>query len=225
MKHKLYLVSTPIGNKDDITLRALKILQSSDVIVCEELKPARRLLAGYDIQKELIPLNEHNENESARDVINLIQAGKQVALISDCGAPLFSDPGHLLVDLCIRNKIQVVPLPGGNSLIPALISSGFDIEKFYYYGWLSPNKTLRRKELKQLTGLKELLVILDTPYRLEQLISDVALVFGKQKSIAVGYKLTMEEEQILRGTAESVLKEIQANSLKGEFVLLINNRN
>lgn len=225
MKHKLYLVSTPIGNPDDITLRAIKILQSSDVIACEEIKPARRLLSNYDIQKELIPLNEHNENESAKDVVRLIQTGKKVSLISDGGAPLFSDPGHFLVDLCIQNNIQIVPVPGANSIIPALTASGLDIEKFYYYGWLSPNKTQRRKELKQLTNLKELIVILDTPYRLTQLVNDVSLIFGKEQKIVVCYKLTMDEELILRGSASQVLNEIQTKKLKGEFVLLIENRN
>lgn len=224
MNHKLYLVSTPIGNPEDITLRALKILRDADIVACEEFKPARRLLAGYDLQKELIPLNEHNENESAKEVLKLIQDGKKVALISDGGAPLFSDPGHYLVDLCIQNKIQVVPIVGANSLIPALTGSGLDIEKFYYYGWLSPNKEQRRKELNKLKNLKELIVILDTPYRLIKLLSDVEKIFGKKQHIVVAYKLTMGEEQFFRGEISSILSEIKKNELKGEFVLLVENR-
>lgn len=224
MNHKLYLVSTPIGNPEDITLRALKILRDADIVVCEELKPARRLLAGYNLQKELIPLNEHNERESAKEVLKLIQNGKNVALISDGGTPLFSDPGHYLVELCIQNNIQIVPVVGANSLIPALTGSGLDIEKFYYYGWLSPNKELRRKELIKLKNLKELIVILDTPYRLIKLLSDVEMIFGKKQLVVVAYKLTMGEEKFFRGEISSVLSQIKQNELKGEFVLLIENR-
>jgi len=224
MNHKLYLVSTPIGNPDDITLRALNILKSADVIACEELKPARRLLAGYDLQKELIPLNEHNEKESSKEVLELIQKGHKVALISDAGAPLFSDPGHYLVDLCIQNKIQITPVVGANSLVPALTGSGLDIEKFYYYGWLSPNKELRRKELNKLKILKELIVILDTPYRLIKLLSDVEKIFGKKQHVVVAYKLTMEEEKFYRGEISQILSQIKKIELKGEFVLLIENR-
>lgn len=224
MNHKLYLVSTLIGNPEDITLRALKVLRESDIIVCEELKPARRLLANYEIQKELIPLNEHNETESAKEVIKLIKEGKKVSLISDGGTPLFSDPGHYLVSLCLENNIEIIPVVGANSLIPALIGSGLDIEKFYYYGWLSPNKETRRKELNQLKLQKELIVILDTPYRIIKLLTDVEMIFGKRIKVVVAYKLTMEEEKFYRGEISSVLSEIKKNGLKGEFVLLIDNR-
>lgn len=224
MKQKLYLVSTPIGNPDDITLRALKILKDSDVIICEELKPARRLLSNYDIKKELIPLNEHNETEVAHEVLKLIKEEKRVSLISDGGAPLFSDPGHYLVKLCIQNKIEIVPVIGANSLIPALTSSGLNIEKFYYYGWLSPNKEHRRAELNKLKNRKELIVILDTPYRLIKLLVDVEMVFGKNQEIVVAYKITMDEEQFFRGEISQVLNQIKKAELKGEFVLLIENR-
>ncbi len=224
MNLKLYLVSTPIGNPDDITLRALKILKESDVIACEKLKPARRLLSNYEIQKELIPLNKHTEEKSAKEVVKLIQVGKTVSLISDGGAPLFSDPGHYLVDLCIQNNIQIVPVVGANSLIPAITGSGLDIEKFYYYGWLSANKEERRRELNNLKNLKELIVILDTPYRLIKLLTDVEMIFGKNQKLVVAYKLTMNEERFFRGEISNVLKDIKKKELKGEFVLLLDNR-
>lgn len=224
MKKKLYLVSTPIGNPDDITLRALNTLKQSDVIACEKPKPARRLLSHFDIQKELFPINKHTEDESAKDVLKLIQEGKTVSLISDGGAPLFSDPGHYLVDLCIQNDIQIMPVVGANSLIPALTASGLDIEKFYYYGWLSAKKEERRKELNRLKNLKELIVILDTPYRLIKLLSDVERIFGKDQQIVLAYKLTMVEEEIFRGKITKILPIIKKAELKGEFVLLIENR-
>ena len=140
MKGKLYLVSTPIGNYEDITIRALNILKSVDFIICEEFKDARRMLSFYQIEKELISLNEHNEKDVVDDLLLRLLEGKTAALISDCGTPLFSDPGHLFVARLISQKIQVIPVPGANSLLPALIGSGFDFEKFYYYGWLSPKK-------------------------------------------------------------------------------------
>ena len=145
MKKTLFIVSTPIGNYEDITLRALRVLKEVDFIICEEFREARRLLSRYKIEKDLVELNEHNENEASDEILLKLIEGKSAALISDCGTPLFSDPGHLLVDLAIQNKIDVVPVPGVSSLLTALIGSGMDFEKFYYYGWLSPKKDTRRK--------------------------------------------------------------------------------
>ncbi|MFZ1289317.1 MAG: 16S rRNA (cytidine(1402)-2'-O)-methyltransferase [Melioribacteraceae bacterium] len=225
MQPTLYITPTPIGNYDDITLRALKILNEVDFIFCEELKPANRLLAHFKISKELISLNEHNEREIAGDVISkIIEDGKSAALISDGGTPLFSDPGHYLVELCILNKIKIVPLPGANSLLPALVSSGFDIEKFYYYGWLSPKNEIRKQEFQKLKKFKELIVILETPYRLKKILTDVITFFGANQKIVLAYKLTMPEEQIFRNTTSNILKIVNEKNLKGEFVLLVDNR-
>lgn len=223
-KPTLYLVSTPIGNYDDITLRALNVLKSVDFIICEEFKEARRLLAHYEIEKELFSVNEHNEKENAPEIIKHLKNGKTAALISDCGTPLFSDPGHLLVDLCLTNKIEVVPVPGVSSLMPALTASGFDIEKFYYYGWLSPKKEIRRKELFKLKNTKELIVILDTPYRLKTLLNDIVKILGPNKPVVLAFQITMPTEKFYRGTAAQVLSITEKQNLKGEFVLLVNNR-
>jgi 16S rRNA (cytidine1402-2'-O)-methyltransferase len=224
MKRKLFLVSTPIGNYDDITLRALEILKNVDLIICEEYKAARRLLAHYKINKELIALNEHNENDVADEIVAEILNGKTNALISDCGTPLFSDPGHLLVDLCIAQGIEVVPVPGANSLLPALIGSGYDFEKFYYYGWLSAKKDIRRKQLLDLRRTKEVIVLMDTPYRLKRLLFDVVNIFGNATPVVLAYKLTMKDEKYYRGSAQKVLNIAEKNNLKGEFVLIVNNR-
>ncbi len=224
MKGKLYLVSTPIGNYEDITIRALNILRSVDFIICEEFKEARRLLAFYQIEKELFSLNEHNEKDVVNDILLKLIEGKTAALISDCGTPLFSDPGHLLVDVLISQKIQVVPVPGANSLLPALVGSGFDFEKFYYYGWLSPNKDQRRQQLYKLKSLKEVIVIMDTPYRLRQLLADVVKVLGKNLRAVVAFKLTMDEERFYRGSTADLLQIAEDKKLKGEFVLIIENK-
>jgi 16S rRNA (cytidine1402-2'-O)-methyltransferase len=221
---KLYLVATPIGNYDDITLRGLKALKECDFIICEEFKEARRLLSHYEIEKELLQVNEHNEQEVADDILLRLVQGESAALISDCGTPLFSDPGHLLVELCISQKIKVIPVPGANSLLPALTGSGLDIEKFYYYGWLSPKKEERYRELNRLKSIKSVIVILDTPYRLQKTISDVSSTFGGSVRICLAYQLTMKNEEFIRGKASDVLKIATDRGLKGEFVLVINNK-
>ncbi|MBT8385949.1 MAG: 16S rRNA (cytidine(1402)-2'-O)-methyltransferase [Ignavibacteria bacterium] len=224
MKNKLFLISTPIGNYDDITLRALKILRSVDFIICEEYKVARRMLAHYKIDKELISLNEHNENEVVDEILLEILKGKTAALISDCGTPLFSDPGNLLVDVCISQNIDIVPIPGADSLVPALIGSGFDFENFYYRGWLSPKKDIRRKQLLDLKKVKEVIVLMDTPYRLQRLLKDVVNFFGKNTPVVLAYQLTMRDEKYYRGNAEKVLNIAEKKNLKGEFVLIVNNK-
>jgi 16S rRNA (cytidine1402-2'-O)-methyltransferase len=224
MKPTLYLVSTPIGNYEDITLRALKILKGVDFIICEEFKEARRLLSQYQIEKELFELNEHNEKENVNDILLKLLEGKSAALISDAGTPLFSDPGHLLVELCISQKIDVVPIPGANSLLPALIGSGLDFEKFYYYGWLSPKKEERRKELLKLKGIKETIILFDTPYRLKSLLSDIVKILGKNIRTVLAFDLTMKTEKFYKGTTEEILKIAVEKNLKGEFVLILDNK-
>jgi 16S rRNA (cytidine1402-2'-O)-methyltransferase len=221
---KLYLVSTPIGNYDDITLRALNILKSVDFVICEEFKEARRLLSHYQITKELVSINEHNENEKdiVNDILLRLVQNQSAALISDCGTPLFSDPGHLLVEVCISQNIEVVPIPGASSILPALVASGLDIEKFYYYGWLSPKKDIRKQQLQRLRSLNEVVVIMDTPYRLKSLLEDIVKVIGKNLKVVLAFQLTMKNEKFYRGTAEEILSLATKNNMKGEFVLLLN---
>jgi 16S rRNA (cytidine1402-2'-O)-methyltransferase len=224
MSAKLYIVSTPIGNYEDISLRALNILKKADFIICEEFKEARRLLSHFQIEKELHSLNEHNEEESSQEILKLISTGKSAALITDCGTPLFSDPGTLLVQMCINAKIDVIPIPGANSLLPALVGSGFKLDKFYYAGWLSPKSDIRKKELLRLKNIKELIVIMETPYRLAAILTDVSKVFSASVQICVAFDLTLPAERFLRGTAFEILKTVQSQKLKGEFVLIINNK-
>jgi len=224
MKGKLYIVSTPIGNYDDITLRALKTLKEVDFIICEEFKEARRLLAHYEINKELFNLNEHNEKEVINDLLLKLINGESAALISDCGTPLFSDPGHLFVDVLISQNIDVIPVPGASSLLPALIGSNFDFEKFYYSGWLSPKKDIRRQQLFKLKSIKEVIVLMDTPYRLKSLMFDIVKMLGKNIPVVVAFELTMKGERFYRGTAENILKQVETKNLKGEFVLIVDNK-
>ncbi|OGU66432.1 MAG: 16S rRNA (cytidine(1402)-2'-O)-methyltransferase [Stygiobacter sp. RIFOXYC12_FULL_38_8] len=223
MKSILHIVSTPIGNYEDITLRALNTLKDVDFIICEEFKEARRFLSHYKIEKELISLNEHNEEEASREVLKKIKEGKSAALISDCGTPLFSDPGTQLVQMCIDAKIEVVPVPGASSIMSALVGSGFKLDKFYYAGWLSPKSEVRKKELLRLKNIKEIIVLMETPYRLKAILADVSKIFGEKVNIVVAFDLTLPKEQFLRGTAAVILKTAEEKNLKGEFVLLIKN--
>ena len=223
MKSILHIVSTPIGNYEDITLRALNTLKDVDFIICEEFKEARRFLSHYKIEKELISLNEHNEEEASREVLKKIKEGKSAALISDCGTPLFSDPGTQLVQMCIDAKIDVVPVPGASSIMSALVGSGFKLDKFYYAGWLSPKSEVRKKELLRLKNIKEIIVLMETPYRLKAILADVSKIFGEKVNIVVAFDLTLPKEQFLRGTAAVILKTAEEKNLKGEFVLLIKN--
>lgn len=224
MKPILYIVSTPIGNYEDITLRALNILKEVDFIICEEFKEARRLLSKYSIEKELFSLNEHNEDESSREVLRKIKEGKSAALISDCGTPLFSDPGTQLVQMCIQANINVVPVPGASSIMSALVGAGFKLDKFYFVGWLSPKSDIRKKELLRFKNIKEILVLMETPYRLKALLSDITKIFSNKVNIVVAFDLTLPNEQFLRGTAAQILKIADEKNLKGEFVLLIDNK-
>lgn len=224
MSGKLYIVSTPIGNYEDITLRALRILKEVDFIICEEFKEARRLLSYFNINKELFSVNEHNENANADELILKLAEGKSAALISDCGTPLFSDPGHLLVQLAIQSRIEVIPIPGASSILAALVGCGVNFEKYYYYGWLSPKKDIRQKQLLNLKKRKEIIVLMDTPYRLRTLLEDVVKLWSKNIPVVLAYELTKEKEKFYRGTSEEVLRLAKKENLKGEFVLIVNNK-
>jgi 16S rRNA (cytidine1402-2'-O)-methyltransferase len=223
MKKTLFIVSTPIGNYEDITLRALNILRKVDFIICEEFREAKRVLSKYKIEKELVELNEHNEEKVSDEILQMILEGKSAALISDCGTPLFSDPGHLLVDLAIQNKIDIFPIPGASSLLAALVGTGLDFEKFYYYGWLSPKKDIRRKQLLDLKRKKETIVLMDTPYRLKTLMEDVVKILGANIPCVLAFELTKEKEKFYRGNAGNILSYVEKENLKGEFVLIIRN--
>ena len=223
MKNSLFIVSTPIGNYEDITLRALRILKEVDFIICEEFKEARRLLSKLKIEKPLVELNEHNESQSSDEILMKLLEGKSAALISDCGTPLFSDPGHLLVDLAIQNNINLVPVPGVSSLLSALVASGLDFEKFYYYGWLSPKKDNRRKQLLDLKKRRETIVLMDTPYRLNTLMEDIVKILGANIPCVLAFELTKEKEKFYRGNTGNILAHVEKENLKGEFVLIIKN--
>lgn len=222
-KGTLYLVSTPIGNYEDITLRALRILKTADILVCEEAKEGFRLLRQLEINRKFMLLNEHSGKEDENNIVLELALGKTVALFSDGGAPVFSDPGLNLVRQAIAMKIPVVPLPGANSVITALIASGCSLSSFYFAGWLSPESDERKQQLYHLKKRKELIVLMDTPYRLKKLLSECAETFPHPTYAVVAFELTTEKENFYRGTLQTLAGKAEKENLKGEFVLLIEN--
>jgi 16S rRNA (cytidine1402-2'-O)-methyltransferase len=224
MPGTLYLVATPIGNFDDMTIRALTVLRSVDVVVYEERREGERLMRHFGIEKPVESLNEHNEAAATHVILEHLKKGRSVALVSDCGTPVFSDPGQLLVRRAIDQKVRIVPIPGASSLMPALTVSGFSIDRFLYYGWLSPKKERRRAELRQLIQERRTIVLMDTPYRLVPLMADLAEAFGSSRKICIAFNLTLPDEQMFYGTATELHKRFAAKDLKGEFVIIIEGR-
>jgi 16S rRNA (cytidine1402-2'-O)-methyltransferase len=221
MSGTLYLVSTPIGNQEDISLRALRILREVDIVVCEEFKEGRRLLAKYQIQKPLETLNEHNERASTRWILDRLRDGKSIAVISDTGTPVFSDPGQLLVREAVAANLKIVPIPGANSLLPALIVSGFPIDNFLFFGWFSPKKDVRRRELESLRREKRTVAVMEAPYRLIPLLRDIVDVLGEKRELCVAFDLTMPTEEIRHGKAKELFDYFTGKKKVGEFVVVI----
>ncbi len=225
MAGTLFLVATPIGNPGDITLRAVETLKSVDLVVYEERREGERLLRHLAIEKPVESLNEHNEAAASFHILNHLRSGKSVALVSDSGTPVFSDPGQLLVRRAIEQRIRIVPVPGASSLLPALIVSGFSIDQFLFYGWLSPKKDRRRAELRQLMQERRTVVLMDTPYRLMPLLKDLAETFGPVRRLCIAFNLTMPDEQMFYGTAAELLQQFSAKERKGEFVIVVEGKN
>jgi 16S rRNA (cytidine1402-2'-O)-methyltransferase len=222
MSGTLFLVATPIGNYDDITYRALRVLKEADVVVYEERREGQRLLSHYGIPEKVIEsLNEHNESAAAFHIVEHLSAGKNVALISDAGTPVFSDPGQLLVRKAIEKGISIVPIPGASSLLPALTVCGFPIDQFLFYGFLSAKSNRRISELRGLQTEQRTMVFMDTPYRLIPLLKDLAEMFGRERRICIAFNLTMPDEQVFRGTAADLYRLFEKKNMKGEFVIVV----
>lgn len=224
MPGTLFLVATPIGNWEDITLRALRILKEVDLIVFEERKEGSRLLRHYGIEKPAESLNEHNEADATQVILNKLRSGVSVALISDAGTPVFSDPGQLLVNRAIASKIAVVPIPGASSLLAALIVSGFPLREFVFRGFLSPKKDRRIAELQHLQRESRTIVLMEAPYRLVQLMRDISDVFGSTRKVCVAFDLTLPTENVFHGTAPELHRQFAKEERKGEFVVMLEGR-
>jgi len=219
----LYIVSTPIGNPDDISKRAIDILQQCDLIVCEEYKVGSRLLKQLGISNSLETVNEHNEVESSIELIKRLRQGEAIAIISDCGTPVFADPGTHLVQSVVANGIQVIPIPGASSLMAALVCGAFRIKEFYYVGFLPRTSSQRQKKLKELQKIKTVLIIYEAPYRLLPLLKDMLQAFNAKTPTVICTRLTQPDEKIFRGSLKKLYQHFEAHPIKCEFVILIDN--
>jgi len=217
---KLFIVATPIGNYQDITLRALDVLRTADAVICEELRLGSTLLKKTGISnKPLLPLNEHNEDEQTGEILLRLHKGEILALISDCGTPGFEDPGARVVQEALQQGIQVVPLPGPSSLMAALSISPIPLKEFLFAGFLPRKDAERISKLKHLQALKTHLVLMDTPYRLGKLLEEVESVFGKYRQATLALDVSLPGELILYANLSEIRQRVQAR--KGEFVLIV----
>ncbi|MEZ5401257.1 MAG: 16S rRNA (cytidine(1402)-2'-O)-methyltransferase [Bryobacteraceae bacterium] len=222
MPASLYLVATPIGNLEDITYRAVRTLSEAGLIACEDTRQTRKLLDHYRISTPLVSYHEHNEKARAAELVERLAAGQSIALVSDAGTPLVSDPGFRLVEQAIANGIPVVPIPGPSAAIAALAASGLPVDAFRFGGFLPPKSGARRRELERLAGAAETLIFYEAPHRLAETLADVVETLGPTRPVAVGRELTKLHEEFLRGTAGEVAALAAAREpLKGEITLLI----
>ncbi len=220
----LYLVATPIGNLEDMTLRALRVLKEVDRIACEDTRQTQKLLNHFDIATPTVSYHQHNEQSRTVELIALLQQGGRVAVVSDAGTPAFSDPGLDLVRAAVAAGVPVIPIPGANAALSALVASGLETDRFLYVGFLAAKPGARRTELEALaeriTGLT--LVVYEAPHRILETLADVEAVWGNAVRVVVARELTKLHEEFLRGTVEEVRKSLSdRDRIRGEMVLLI----
>jgi 16S rRNA (cytidine1402-2'-O)-methyltransferase len=217
---KLYVVPTPIGNLEDITLRAINVLKEVDFILAEDTRTTSHLLRHLGIEKPMHSHHKFNEHATVGRVAESIAAGKDVALVSDAGTPGISDPGFLLVRKCVEEGIEVVTLPGATALIPAVVQSGFPCDRFCFEGFL-PQKKGRMKRLQELALEPRTLVLYESPYRVVKCLEQIAEVFGAERRVAVVREITKKFEETVRGTVAEAIDHFKAHEPKGEFVIVV----
>ena len=217
---KLYLVATPIGNLDDITVRALNVLKSVSLIACEDTRHSLKLFNHFDIQKPLTSYFEHNKKEKGEYIISHLKEGEDVALVTDAGTPAISDPGEDLVKMCISEGIQVVPVPGAAALINALIISGQDTGRFSFEGFLSMNKKSRNEHLQSLKDEKRTMIFYEAPHKLTRTLTDMQKVFGN-RNLSIVREITKLHEECLVTSLDDAIKFYEENYPKGEYVLVV----
>ncbi|MBE6159477.1 MAG: 16S rRNA (cytidine(1402)-2'-O)-methyltransferase [Lactobacillales bacterium] len=214
----LYLISTPIGNMEDITLRAINILKEVEVIFSEDTRVTRQLLNYLNINKKLISSHNYNETKNENILLDYLNKGYNVGVVTDRGTPVISDPGYELVKIAIKNDFNVVSLPGPTALIPALTVSGINPSPFTFYGFLNSKDSKRKKELEVLKQLKTTLIFYEAPHRIIKTLEDIKDVLGNRK-ISISREISKKFEEVYRGTIEEVIKELE--EVKGEIVLIV----
>jgi 16S rRNA (cytidine1402-2'-O)-methyltransferase len=218
----LYLVATPIGNLEDITLRALRVLKEVDLIACEDTRQTLKLLNHYGIQTRLVSYHEHNEMTKAAELVVDLEGGAKIALVTDAGMPGISDPGFRLIALAIRHHVPVIPIPGASAFLAALVASGLPTDSFRFSGFLPAKSGQRRKLLESVKESPRTQVFYEAPHRLLETLADVVEVLGNDRHVVVAREVTKIHEEFLRGRSAEILKQLKARGdVKGEITLLI----
>ena len=214
----LYLVATPIGNLEDITLRALRILKEVDLIAAEDTRNTLKLLNHFDISKPLVSYHRHNEEIKVDNLIEKLKNGENIAVVSDAGTPAISDPGEIIVKEAIKNNISVVPIPGACALINALIASGLDTKEFTFFGFLPLNKKLRKEKLTELKSETKTSIIYEAPHKLKNTLQDLEQ-FIENRKIVLARELTKIHEEFIRGTVGEIINK--SDELRGEMIIVV----
>ena len=216
----LYIVATPIGNLEDITLRAIRVLKEADAIAAEDTRHTQKLLSKFDIHTPLTSYHDHNKEEKAPVLVSRLLEGESIALVSDAGTPGISDPGYFLINLAIDQKVPVVPIPGATAAIAALSVSGLPTDRFVFEGFLPSKHTARMKRLTELAKEERTLIFYEAPHRIMQALEDMQTVLGDRKAVLTR-ELTKVHEQVLRGRIPDVRRQLEAGSMKGEFTIIV----
>ncbi|WP_031516401.1 16S rRNA (cytidine(1402)-2'-O)-methyltransferase [Desulfofalx alkaliphila] len=217
----LYLCATPIGNLEDITIRALTVLKECDLIAAEDTRHTRKLLSHYDIHTRLISYHAHNEQRQGERIIDMLLQGQDVAVVSDAGMPGISDPGARLVELALEHGIPAVPVPGASAVIAGLVVSGLPTARFVFEGFLPSNKKGRRRHLEKIRGEQRTMVFYESPHRLLETLRDMCSKFGGDRQIAVARELTKKHEEIYRGSLHLAVSHFEKVPPRGEFTLVV----
>lgn len=217
---KLYIVPTPVGNLEDMTLRAVRLLKEVDIVLAEDTRTSQVLLKHYGIERKLYSHHKFNEHASVDFVASRIEAGESVALISDAGTPGISDPGFLLVRTCLERGLEVETLPGATAFVPALVQSGFPCDRFCFEGFL-PQKKGRKKRIAALEGEERTMIFYESPFRILKALGEFAEQFGPNRRVSVSREISKKFEETVRGTLQEVIAHFEAHPPKGEFVIVL----
>lgn len=217
----LYIVATPIGNLEDITYRAIRILGSVDYIAAEDTRRTKKLLSAYDISARLVPYHDHNKTKQSTKIVADLLEGKSVALVSDAGTPSIADPGFVIVNAALRKNISVIPIPGVSAIVTALCSSGLPTDRFAFEGYVPRKSGRRAKLLASLKDEERTLIFYESPYRIISALEDIFALYGGDRYVAVARELTKIHEEIIRGPVSKILQEWKEKTVKGEITLLI----
>ncbi len=217
---KLYIVPTPIGNLEDMTFRAIKVLQEVDLILAEDTRTSGKLLKHFDISTPMQSHHMHNEHKMVDRIVERIKSGENIALISDAGTPAISDPGFLLTRACVENEIEVDCLPGATAFVPALVNSGFPNDKFVFEGFL-PIKKGRQTRLQFLAEEYRTMIFYESPHKLIKTLTQFSEYFGEDRKVSVSREMTKLYEETIRGTVKEILSHFETKTPKGEFVIVV----